>query len=80
MRPKISGKAQGADFSGGGAEVEEEMDHLHPIISSFNVGSMPTVRELVRSLNALGVTPRDLISILQGLKTSGALRAELIIQ
>ena len=80
LKLKIPGEAQGADFFGGGAEVEEEMDHLHPIISSFNVGSMPTVRELVRSLNALGVTPRDLISILQGLKTSGALRAELIIQ
>ena len=58
----------------------EEADHLHPIISSFDVGAMPTVRELVRNLNALGVTPRDLISILQGLKTAGALRAELIIQ
>ncbi len=38
-----------------------------------------TVGELVRALNALGVTPKDLISILQALKTSGALKAELII-
>ena len=79
LKLKIPGDAQG-DLFGGGAEVEEEPDHLHPIISSFNMGAMPTVRELVRSLNALGVTPRDLISILQGLKTAGALRAELIIQ
>ncbi len=57
-----------------------QKSRTHPIINSFNVGAMPTVRELVRSLNALGVTPRDLISILQGLKTAGALRAELIIQ
>lgn len=35
--------------------------------------------EIVRALNALGVTPRDLISILQALKSSGALRAELEI-
>ncbi|UCH44601.1 MAG: flagellar basal body P-ring protein FlgI [Nitrospiraceae bacterium] len=35
--------------------------------------------EIVRALNALGVTPRDLISILQSLKTSGALMAELEI-
>jgi flagellar P-ring protein precursor FlgI len=34
----------------------------------------------VRNLNALGVTPRELIAILQALKTAGALRAELIIQ
>lgn len=79
LKLKIPGDAQ-ADAFGGGAEVVEEPDHLHPIISSFDVGAMPTVRELVRNLNALGVTPRDLIAILQGLKTAGALRAELIIQ
>lgn len=38
-----------------------------------------TVGDLVKALNALGVTPKDLISILQALKTSGALKAELII-
>ncbi len=38
-----------------------------------------TVGELIKALNALGVTPKDLISILQALKTSGALKAELII-
>lgn len=38
-----------------------------------------TLGEVVRGLNALGVTPRDLISILQALKASGALRAELEI-
>jgi len=64
----------------GGPVVEEEPNRLHPIISSFDVGSMPTVSELVQNLNALGVTPRDLISILQSLKTAGALRAELVIQ
>ena len=80
LKLKSPGEAQGDMLGGGGAEVEEEPDHLHPIINSFNVGAMPTVRELVRSLNALGVTPRDLISILQGLKTAGALRADLIIQ
>jgi len=38
-----------------------------------------TVEELVRSLNALGVTPRDIIAIFQALKEAGALQAELII-
>jgi len=79
LKLKIPGD-EGADVFGGEAEVVEEPDRLHPIISSFDVGAMPTVRELVRNLNALGVTPRDLISILQALKTAGALRAELIIQ
>jgi flagellar P-ring protein precursor FlgI len=39
-----------------------------------------TVAEVARSLNALGVTPRDLISIFQTMKKSGALHAELIIE
>ncbi|MBI5408120.1 MAG: flagellar basal body P-ring protein FlgI [Nitrospirae bacterium] len=38
-----------------------------------------TLGDVVKALNALGVTPRDLISILQALKASGALRAELEI-
>jgi flagellar P-ring protein precursor FlgI len=38
-----------------------------------------TLGEVVKALNALGVTPRDLISILQALKAAGALRAELEI-
>ena len=36
-----------------------------------------TIDELVRGLNAIGVTPRDLISILQAIKAAGALSAEL---
>lgn len=38
-----------------------------------------TLGDVVRGLNALGVTPRDLIGILQSLKTQGALQAELEI-
>jgi flagellar P-ring protein FlgI len=36
-----------------------------------------TVEELVRSLAAIGVTPRDVIAILQNLRSAGALQAEL---
>ena len=38
-----------------------------------------TIGELVRALNAIGVTPRDLISIFQSIKAAGALHAELEI-
>ncbi len=38
-----------------------------------------TLGEVVRGLNALGVTPRDLVSILQALKAAGALQAEMEI-
>ena len=36
-----------------------------------------TVEELVRGLNAIGSTPRDIIAILQSLKAAGALEAEV---
>ncbi len=35
------------------------------------------LRDLVSGLNALGVTPRDMISILQSIKAAGALQAEI---
>lgn len=40
----------------------------------------PTLRQLTDSLNVLGVSPRDMMSILQALKRAGALHAELIIE
>jgi flagellar P-ring protein precursor FlgI len=35
------------------------------------------VAELARALNALGLTPRDLVSIFEALKEAGALQAAL---
>lgn len=40
-------------------------------------GNGVPLRELVTGLNSLGVSPRDLIVILQALKASGALQAEI---
>lgn len=39
-----------------------------------------SLRQLVSGLNALGVAPRDMISILQAIKAAGALQAQLIVQ
>jgi len=52
-------------------KVKEEKNKLMLIESGVSIG------ELVRGLNALGVSPRDLITIFQSLKASGALQAEL---
>ena len=41
------------------------------------VKSGVTLQEVVDGLNALGIGPRDLISILQAMKASGALQAEI---
>lgn len=38
-----------------------------------------TLGELVRALNSIGVTPRDMIAIFQAIKASGGLMAELVI-
>ncbi|MBU2430141.1 MAG: flagellar basal body P-ring protein FlgI, partial [Proteobacteria bacterium] len=45
----------------------------------MNLPGTSTIGELVRGLNALGVKPQDLISILQSIKAAGALQAELVI-
>jgi flagellar P-ring protein precursor FlgI len=45
----------------------------------INVKGGASLAEVVKALNALGATPLDLISILQAMKASGSLRAELEI-
>ena len=39
-----------------------------------------SLQDLVDGLNGLGVGPRDLISILQTIKSAGALQAEIVVQ
>ena len=39
----------------------------------------PSLERLTQALNALGVTTREMISILQTMKRAGALQAELVI-
>ncbi|MBI4911408.1 MAG: flagellar basal body P-ring protein FlgI [Acidobacteria bacterium] len=46
---------------------------------SLSVESGVSVGKLAEMLNALGVTPRDLVAILQAIKDAGALNAELRI-
>jgi flagellar P-ring protein FlgI len=41
---------------------------------------LPTVEKVAAALNALGVTPRDMMSIFQAMKQAGALQAELLIR
>lgn len=54
-------------------KVEEENRRLVVLQEGASVG------DVVRALNLLGVTPRDLISILQAVKAAGALQADLTI-
>jgi flagellar P-ring protein precursor FlgI len=41
---------------------------------------MPSVEKVAAALNAIGVTPRDMMAIFQAMKQAGALQAELILK
>ncbi len=41
---------------------------------------LPTVDKVAAALNALGATPRDMMSIFQAMKQAGALQADLIVK
>lgn len=76
-RPEVS---QPAPFSNGqtavvprtSISVDDQSKNKVAIIKNS-----VSLRELVDGLNALGVGPRDLITILQAIKSSGALQAEI---
>ncbi len=54
-------------------EVEEKPARLIMVSEGVSLG------DVVKALNAVGVTPRDLISVLQVIKNAGALNAEMVI-
>ena len=56
-------------------QIDDQHDRKLGILSAG-----VTLRDLVASLNALGVGPRDLISILQSIKAAGALQADLEVR
>ncbi len=57
--------------------TDVQMQEAEARIIQMNQGV--TLGDLVRNLNKIGVTPRDLITILQSIKAAGALQAELEI-
>jgi flagellar P-ring protein precursor FlgI len=76
--PQVS---QPTPFSTGGTtvtvprtqvNVDDSQDKKLAVLSSG-----VTLQELVNGLNAMGIGPRDMISILQAIKAAGALQAEI---
>jgi flagellar P-ring protein precursor FlgI len=57
-----------------GVRVEE------PRAAVMELKAGTTLAELVRALNALQVTPRDIVAIIQAIKQQGGLYAELVLQ
>jgi len=76
--PEVS---QPSPFGGGNTEVipntEIAIDESRAQLKVMPEGT--TVHDVARTLNVLGVTPRDLIAIFQAIKRAGALHAELVV-
>lgn len=58
-----------------GAEIREE-----PGIGLAEVREGTSLSEVIAGLNALGVSPRDMIDILKSIKAAGALHAEFLVR
>jgi len=61
---------------------EEEVENTEVEVQEENANLMVvpegvSISDLVKALNSIGVTPRDLISILQAIKSAGALHGDL---
>ena len=71
---------QPASFSAGQTAVENRTDITvdEDGTSFIAMPSTTTVRELVRVVNAIGASPRDVIAILQAINEAGALHGQLI--
>ncbi len=55
---------------------------LNVEVGGSNLALVPesiSLQELVDGLNSLGISPRDLISIIQSIKAAGALQAEVVV-
>lgn len=74
--------SQPAPFSSRGDTVVQPVEDVTVSEDKSRLIILPesvTLGEVVRALNLVGVTPRDLVAILQAIKAAGALQAELEI-
>jgi len=72
---------QPAPFSQGRTAVEQASDitvveHESPM---FETPETASLADIVKTVNAIGASPADLVAILEALKQAGALKAELVI-
>ncbi len=73
--------SQPAPLSAGQTTVtpQTELDVKEGDSQLVTLDAGATLADVVRALNLLGVTPRDIIAVMQALKAAGALRAEIVI-
>lgn len=72
-QPNALSQGQTATSANSNISITKEGGQLLTLKSSANLA------EVVKALNSIGATPQDLLAILQAMKASGALRADLEI-
>lgn len=80
--PTVVDEKSGTAMAPGGQTVITKDTRVNVTEEKRQLMLMPqgvTIQEVVQALNTIGVSPRDLITILQTIKASGALQAELRI-
>jgi flagellar P-ring protein precursor FlgI len=73
-QPNPFSNGRTAATKGSSTEVTESKSAL------ITLPELPTVEKVATALNALGVTPRDMMAIFLTMKQAGALQAEIIIR
>ena len=72
-QPNARSQGQTTTVNSTQTKVDEKQGHFAMI------DDYPTLERLTQALNALGVSTRDMITVLQTMKRAGALQAELVI-
>jgi flagellar P-ring protein precursor FlgI len=72
-QPNSFGEGQTVVVPGSQVEIEEEINPM------FKFAPGATLDDIVKSVNNVGASPGDLMAILEALKQSGALKAELVV-
>jgi flagellar P-ring protein FlgI len=74
--------SQPGALSGGTTAVvtQTEVDADEPIPQVSYLDGAATLADVAQALSSFGVSPRELASILQALKSAGALRADIVVQ
>ncbi len=73
VQPNPLGAGQTAVLPGSDVEITEETNPM------FKFAPGNTLEDIVRSVNNVGASPGDLMAILEALKQSGALKAQLMV-
>jgi len=80
--PAVVDQKAGTVMAPGGQTVVTKDSNVNVAEEKKRLLMLPqavTIQDVVQALNAIGVSPRDLITILQTIKAAGALQAELRI-